>query len=99
MEHHVYFWLNDDSKSESERADFEKGLASLFSLDLVKRGLWSTPAKVMERPVLDQSWDYALSMTFDSVEDHDTYQTAPVHTTFIETHKHRWAKVEVKDLA
>lgn len=99
MEHHVYFWLNDESKSDAERADFEKGLASLFTIDLVKGGTWSTPAKVMERPVIDQSWDYALSMTFDNVEDHDAYQTVPVHEAFIEANKHRWAKVEVKDLA
>ena len=99
MEHHVYFWLNDESKSDAERADFEKGLASLFGIDLVKGGHWSVPAKVMERPVIDQSWDYALSMQFDSVEDQDTYQDDPTHHAFIEAHKHRWAQVQVRDLA
>ena len=99
MEHHVYFWLKDEFKNDEHRAAFEEGLASLFSIDLVKGGKWSTPAKVMERPVIDQSWDYALSMQFDSVADHDTYQDVPVHNAFIGKFKDTWAKVEVKDLA
>ena len=98
MEHHVYFWLKDEFKSDEKRAAFEKGLASLFTIDLVKGGKWSTPAKVMERPVIDQSWDYALSMTFDSVADHDTYQDVPVHHNFISTFKETWEKVRVMDL-
>lgn len=99
MEHHVYFWLNDASKSESERSAFEQGLASLFEIELVKGGRWAVPAKVMLRPVIDQSWDYALTMQFDSVEDHDAYQVDAKHNTFIDGHKHRWAKVLVMDLA
>ena len=99
MEHHVYFWLKDEVKGDDERAAFEKGLDTLFTIDLVKGGFWSVPAKVMERPVIDQSWDYALSMKFDTIEDHDEYQVVPVHNAFIEAHNHRWEKVEVKDLA
>jgi len=99
MEHHVYFWLKDEFKNDEHRAIFKKGLDSLFSIDLVKGGKWSTPAPVMERPVIDQSWDYAISMTFDTVADHDTYQDVPVHSTFINNFKDTWAKVEVKDLA
>jgi len=38
-------------------------------------------------------------MRFDSVEDHDAYQVVDTHNAFIEAHNHRWAKVEVKDLA
>lgn len=99
MEHHVYFWLNEDSQSDTERATFETGLAGLFEIDLVKGGRWSVPAKVMERPVIDQSWDYALSMQFDSIEDQNTYQDHPDHHAFINANKHRWAKVLVMDLA
>lgn len=99
MEHHVYFWLNEASKSPEERARFEKGLASLFEIDLVRSGRWAVPAKVMPRPVIDQSWDYALTMQFDSVEDQDAYQVDAKHNVFIDEHKHRWAKVLVMDLA
>ncbi len=99
MDHHVYFWLKEDHKTDSDRAIFEKGLAALFEIPLVKGGRWAVPAKVMERPVIDQSWDYALTMRFDSVEDHDAYQDFPKHHDFIATCSHMWERVEVRDLA
>jgi len=99
MEHHVYFWLDDSQQTPADRAAFEQGLAGLFEIDLVKGGRWAIPAKVMPRPVIDQSWDYALTMQFDSIEDHDAYQVHPDHQTFIDGHKHRWIKVLVMDLA
>lgn len=99
MEHHVYFWLKEENKNEADRAVFEQGLASLFEIDLVAGGCWAVPAKVAPRPVLDQSWDYALSMRFAKIEDHDAYQSAPGHTAFLQTFKQWWAKVLVTDLA
>lgn len=57
------------------------------------------PANVEIRPVVDQSWDYALSMTFDTLEKHNAYQTDADHHHFIDTFKPMWAKVLVMDLA
>lgn len=99
MEHHVYFWLKEENQNEVDRAVFEQGLAGLFDIDLVAGGRWAVPAKVAPRPVLDQSWDYALSMQFAKLEDHDTYQDHPDHHAFINTFKPWWAKVLVMDLA
>lgn len=99
MDHHVYFWLNEESQAPAQREAFEQGLASLFEIPLVKGGRWTIPAKVMPRPVIDQSWDYALTMQFDSIEDQDAYQIDPTHHAFIDSNKHRWAKVLVMDLA
>ena len=99
MEHHVYFWLKEENQNAADRAVFEQGLASLFEVDLVAGGRWAVPAKVMIRPVIDQSWDYALSMQFASVEQHDAYQVDPDHNVFINTFKEWWAKVLVMDLA
>lgn len=99
MEHHVYFWLNEDRKNSADRAAFEKGLASLFEIGLVAGGRWAVPAAVMPRPVIDQSWDYALTMQFNTVEEHDAYQVEPQHNVFIESFKDWWAKVLVMDLA
>lgn len=99
MEHHVYFWLKPEHQTPEARADFEKGLDSLFDISLCSGGRWSTPAPVMPRPVLDNSWDYATVMYFDSIEKHDAYQVDPGHEVFINGHKHRWEKVLVTDLA
>jgi hypothetical protein len=99
MEHHVYFWLQVERKNPGDRAVFEKALAGLFEINLVCGGRWAVPAKVEPRPVVDQSWDYALTMQFASLEDHDGYQASPAHQTFIGSFKDWWAKVLVTDLA
>jgi hypothetical protein len=99
MEHHVYFWLKEERKNGADRAAFEEGLAALFRIPLVAGGRWAVPATVEIRPVVDQSWDYALSMTFAKIEDHNTYQNDPDHHVFINTFKEWWAKVLVMDLA
>ena len=57
------------------------------------------PAPVMLRPVIDQSWDYALTMQFANVADHDAYQVEPQHQVFVDSFKDRWARVLVMDLA
>ena len=71
MEHHVYFWLKEENQNPVDRAVFEQGLARLFEINLVAGGRWAVPAKVMLRPVIDQSWDYALTMQFATIEEHD----------------------------
>jgi Stress responsive A/B Barrel Domain len=99
MDHHVYFWLKEEHQNAVDRGIFESGLASLFTIDLVAGGRWAVPAKVMVRPVIDQSWDYALTMQFETIEQHDAYQTAPVHLAFLTSFKEWWGQVQVKDLA
>ncbi|MEX1114628.1 MAG: Dabb family protein [Akkermansiaceae bacterium] len=99
MDHHVYFWLKEEFKNAADRAVFEQGLDSLFEIDLVVGGRWAVPAAVVVRPVIDQSWDYALTMQFANIEDHDAYQVEPDHNVFITSFKDWWAQVQVRDLA
>jgi len=99
MDHHVYFWLKEEYQNVVDRAIFEQGLAALFEIDLVASGRWAVPAKVALRPVIDQSWDYALTMQFNNIEGHDAYQINPGHLAFINTFKEWWKQVQVKDLA
>lgn len=98
MEHHVYFWLKPERRNDADRAEFEKGLAALLEIDLITGGIWGTPAPVMERPVIDHSWDYALSTRFNSIKDQDAYQVHPEHEVFINRFKDWWEKVQVRDL-
>lgn len=99
MEHHVYFWLKEERKNDADKAEFENGLAALLEIPLVAGGRWAVPANVEIRPVVDQSWDYALSMTFTTLEDHNEYQVDPDHQKFINSFKDWWAQVRVSDLA
>lgn len=98
MEHHVYFWLADDHLNDADRAEFEQGLDSLLTIDQGRDGIWGTPAPVADRPVIDNSWHYALSIRFDDVAAHDVYQDHPVHEAFISKFKPWWAKVRVSDM-
>ena len=99
MEHHVYFWLKEENKNPADCAVFEQGLARLFEIGLVAGGRWAVPANVVLRPVIDQSWSYALSMQFATVAEHDAYHADADHHAFINTFKEWWAKVLVMDLA
>lgn len=98
MEHHVYFWLSEEKKGAAERATFERDLQGLLALPQAKRGRWGVPAAVAERPVLDQSWDYALSVEFADVAAHDAYQVEPAHQAFLANYKPWWSKVRVSDI-
>lgn len=99
MDHHVYFWLTEEHRNPGDRAAFEQGLADLFRIGLVAGGRWAVPAEVMPRPVIDQSWDYALTMRFATIGDHDAYQVDADHNAFIAAFKDWWARVQVRDLA
>ena len=92
--HNVYFWLNDCS--DADRAGFEKGLAALMEISQIQTGYWGVPAGV-DREVVDGSYDYSLSLIFNTRADHDTYQSDADHDLFIERHKHLWSAVKVFD--
>lgn len=98
MEHHVYFWLKEEHRNPDARAEFEQGLESLLRIPTVVSGIWGKPAPVMPRPVIDSSWDYALSMRFESVASQNDYQEDPAHHEFLDRFKDRWTKVLVMDL-
>ena len=98
MEHHVYFWLNEESKGEDACREFEAGMEKLLEIGTIVSGIWGKQAGTPERPVTDKGWDYALSIKFASLADHDSYQGDPEHHVFVEAHKQRWAKVLVMDV-
>lgn len=98
MEHHVYFWLKEEKKNAADQALFEQGLADLFKIKEVDGGRWGKSADTPERPVTDKSFDYGLSMQFDSMADHDVYQADPDHDVFVDAFKDWWQKVLVMDV-
>ena len=98
MEHHVYFWLKEEKKNPEGRAAFEAGLQDLFKIEEIASGIWATPAKTAVRPVTENSWDYALSIRFATLADHDVYQAHPEHDVFVDGFNTFWEKVQVMDL-
>lgn len=100
MEHHVYFWLKEEHQNDAGRASFEEGLNALCLSPHIASSHWGAPAATAERPVTDHSFDYALSLKFSSMADHDKYQEGDeVHDAFISRFKDWWSKALVMDVA
>lgn len=98
MVHLVHFWLKEEYKTEEGKKKFEQALTALCKdCPLASSSKWGRPAKVMERPVVDLSWDYNLVTYFDTPEIQNDYQTCPIHLTFIDDCKDMWEKVLVMD--
>lgn len=98
MEHHVYFWLKDENKNDADRAAFEKGMDELLKIENIASGIWGKSAATAERPVTDKSFDYALSLTFESIEQHNIYQDHAEHHVFVDAFKDFWADAKVMDV-
>ncbi|MBX2920762.1 MAG: Dabb family protein [Chitinophagaceae bacterium] len=93
--HHVYFWLNNPSSQE----DFDKlvaGLRKLSAVNTIKTFYIGKPADT-NRDVIDRSYSVSWLALFEDKAGQDSYQTDPIHLTFVEECKHLWKKVVVYD--
>lgn len=93
--HTVFFWMND-TVTDAERAEFEKGLKKLGTVPEIRKYFYGRPAGTV-RDVVDNSWDYSWIVHFSSAEDQNTYQTHPIHLEFVEKYQHLWKEVKVYD--
>ena len=95
--HTVYFWLKAEV-SDNDRIAFEDALRKLGTSTTTSGYYWGSPLQIEKRGVVDDSYDYAITSFFDSLEEHDTYQSSdPIHLEFIESNKHLWDSVKVYD--
>lgn len=95
--HNVFFWLHD-SVTAADRKAFEAELTALMKTPCVQSGHWGSPAAIPPRPVVDASYDYAITTVFKTLADHDVYQASdPIHKAFIANSKHWWKQVKIYD--
>lgn len=96
--HSALFWLRPDLTAQ-DRQHFEEALARLTRISYLEAG-WAGPsAATPTREVTDKSFDYATSLHFKSLADHEYYQTqCPDHAAFVAACKHFWVKVVVHDI-
>ncbi|PRD48773.1 Dabb family protein [Sphingobacterium haloxyli] len=94
--HSVYFWLKEDISQEEEQ-DFLHFFEELREVPGVQTLQYGKPAPTNPRPVVDNSFQYNLLVTFQNLEDINTYETHPTHTAAAEKYSKYWTKVEVKD--
>lgn len=96
VRHNVYFWL-EETVTDAQRSSFEEGLKALSDIDVVAHASFGVPAGTPERPVTQNSFDYALVLEFDSVELHNAYQVHDEHTVFVESFGSWFKEVRVYD--
>ena len=96
--HHVFFWLKKDL-APADHATFAREISRLTRIAYLQDAAVGTPAPTAPRPVIDHSFDYALTVHFRTLEDHAFYQTAcPEHARFVSACKAFWERVQVYDV-
>lgn len=94
--HTVIFWLKKDLTHE-DRDLFFDGAKTLGAIASVEQSFMGTPADTPKRPVVDDSYDCALSVVLRDLAAHDLYQADPIHLAFIEKCGHLWERVVIYD--
>ncbi len=94
--HTVYFWLKPEL-TDAQRADFRKGVESLGTIKSATAVYVGTPARTLDRPIIDKSFSVALTLVCKDVAAHDAYQVDPIHEAFVNTFKTYWSRVQIYD--
>ncbi len=95
--HFVLFWLKKGTTPEV-RAEFRKGLESLKAVEHVESLHVGTPIP-SDRPVVDKSYDFALTVMVKDARALEAYQNHPIHKAFAERNRPRWERNLVYDAA
>jgi len=95
--HSVYFWFKATTP-EAILARFEGGLRLLGTIPDVETAYIGKPEVTPKRPVIDDSYAWALVATFPDIAAHDRYQEHPIHLAFLAEFAASWEKVQVYDV-
>ena len=94
--HYLLFWLKKDL-TEKQVEDFAQFFRDLSKLPYLKSIHFGKPANSSPRAVLDNSFTYNVNMTFDSLEDLETYGKLPEHLAIVKKYSVFWDKMQVHD--
>ena len=93
--HNVFFWLKNPDHSEDASA-LADGIRTLSTVSTVRDFHLGKPAPT-NRPVIDNTYAFHLMLSFDNLEDQNTYQGDPIHLKFVKDCEHLWERVQVYD--
>jgi len=94
--HSVLFWLPKDLQGD-QVTQFRMALESLKQIESAEAVYVGVPAPTPERPVIDTSYDFCLTVLLKDMAAHDAYQADPIHQKFIAENKELWKKVRIYD--
>ncbi|HCR29932.1 MAG TPA: hypothetical protein DIV79_07950 [Opitutae bacterium] len=95
--HTVFFNFAEASTEADIQSCADDARNLLGKIETVKALYVGSPADTEVRPVSIRDFDLCLTVVFDSIADHDVYQTHSLHDDFIANNKDNWAKVQVYD--
>ncbi|OUU26898.1 MAG: transcription-repair coupling factor [Verrucomicrobia bacterium TMED44] len=94
--HTVIFWLKEDLCNR-DKEKFKQEVEKLAKIASVENFYLGTPSATPKRPVVDDTYDFALTVALKDMAAHDHYQADPIHLDFIEQCKEYWQKVLIYD--
>lgn len=95
MIHTVFFWLKPNLTAE-QLAKFDDGVRSLARIASVEAAYFGKPSET-DRPVIDRTYSFGLTILFKNREAHDAYQLDPLHLAFTEGCRALWNRVVIYD--
>lgn len=93
--HTVLFWLRKDIDGD-KITEFRLALETMKGIQHAEAVYIGVPAATPERPVIDNSYDFCLTVILKNMAAHDAYQADPIHVEFLKN-KDLWKKVKIYD--
>jgi len=94
--HTVYFWLNNPDSGDDQK-QFEKAMKKFMKKSKHANTHYVGKPPKATRDVVDDSFTYALIVSFKSAKEQEKYQKEKAHLQFIEEAQSLWNKVIVYD--
>ena len=93
--HSVFFWLKSDVTPDQVKT-FETLSNAMAKIPGVIH-LWVGKPAPTDRPVIDRSYSYGLTVVLKDMAAHDVYQEHPIHDAFRNTCGSFWTQVKIYD--
>ena len=94
--HTAYFWFKEGTSTERIAA-FKASSEKLREIETVMGYFSGSPAPTT-RPIIENSYDFAIVFLFEDLEAQNYYQEHPLHLELIEKHQDIWERVMVTDV-
>ena len=94
--HTVLFHLKKNLLEE-EINFFHSGLKELKKIKVNKATYIGTPASTSDRDLVISNYSFNLTIIFEDINGHNSYQEDKIHKNFINKFSKYWTKIEIID--
>ena len=83
--------------ADGDKSAFREGLESLKGIESAVAVYVGTPADT-DRPVIDRSYTFGLTVLLEDMAAHDAYQVHELHLGFLNRFGDSWERVVIYDV-